>query len=61
MIIRWSTYIPKDAEITGVRFADLQYVDGHGELPGFPGAAAELRQDLPALEPMPLSLGGVAQ
>jgi hypothetical protein len=31
-------------------------VDGLGELPGFPGAAAEFLEDLPGLEPMPLSL-----
>jgi hypothetical protein len=30
--------------------ADLQYVDGLGELPGFPWAAAELAQDAPGLE-----------
>src|SRR5580693_7826161 len=30
--------------------ADLQYVDGLGELAGAPGAAAELAQDAPGLE-----------
>jgi hypothetical protein len=30
--------------------ADLQYVDGLGEFPGTPGAAAELTQDPPGLE-----------
>jgi hypothetical protein len=31
-------------------FAGLKDVDGPGELPGAPGAAAELLQDLPGLE-----------
>jgi hypothetical protein len=31
-------------------FADLQYVDGFGELSGAPGAAAEFAQDFPGLE-----------
>jgi hypothetical protein len=39
-----------------VCLADLQYVDGLGELAGAPGAAAELAEDVPVLEPMPLSL-----
>ena len=30
-------------------------MDGLGELPGAPGAAAELAEDVPGLEPMPLS------
>ena len=30
---------------------DLQYVDGLGELAGAPGAAAELAEDAPGLEP----------
>jgi hypothetical protein len=33
-----------------VCLADLQYVDGLGELAGAPGAAAELMQDVPGLE-----------
>ena len=33
-----------------VCFADLQYVDGLGELSGAPGAAAELAEDPPGLE-----------
>ena len=37
-------------------FADLQNVDCLGELTGAPRAAAELIEDLPYLEPMPLSL-----
>jgi hypothetical protein len=36
--------------------AELQYVDCLGDLAGFPGAAAELVEDVPGLEPMPLSL-----
>ena len=36
--------------------ADLQYVDGLGEPSGAPGAAAELAENPPGLEPMPLSL-----
>jgi hypothetical protein len=39
-------------------FAGLKDVDGFGELPGAPGAAAQLAQDVPGLEPMPLSLSG---
>ncbi len=35
---------------SGVCLADLQYVDGLGELPGAPGAAAELAEDPPGLE-----------
>jgi hypothetical protein len=31
-------------------FADLQNVDGFGELSGAPGAAADLAEDVPALE-----------
>jgi hypothetical protein len=31
-------------------FAELQYVDGLGELTGAPGAAAEFGEDLPGLE-----------
>ena len=34
----------------------LKDVDGFSELPGSPGAAAQLAQDVPGLEPMPLSL-----
>jgi hypothetical protein len=37
-------------------FADLQNVDCLGELTGAPGAAAELTEDLPGLEPLPLGL-----
>ena len=33
-----------------VCLADLQYVDGLGELAGAPGAAAELAEDVPVLE-----------
>ena len=33
-----------------VCLADLQYVDGLGELSGAPGAAAELAEDPPGLE-----------
>ena len=33
-----------------VCLADLQYVDGLGELAGAPGAAAELAEDAPGLE-----------
>ena len=33
-----------------VCLADLQYVDGLGELSGAPGAAAELAEDVPGLE-----------
>ena len=36
--------------------AKLQHVDGLGELTGAPRAAAELAQNAPGLEPMPLSL-----
>jgi hypothetical protein len=36
--------------------ANLQYMDGFGELARAPGAAAELTEDAPGLEPMPLSL-----
>ena len=35
--------------------AELQYVDGLGELAGAPGAAAQLAEDAPGLEPMPLN------
>jgi hypothetical protein len=34
----------------------LKDVDGFGELPGTPGAAAEFAQDAPGLEPMPLTV-----
>jgi hypothetical protein len=34
-------------------FAELQYVDGLGELTGAPAAAAEFGEDLPGLEPPP--------
>jgi hypothetical protein len=37
--------------------ADLKDVDGLGELSGFPGAAAELAQDVPGLE---LGIGALA-
>jgi hypothetical protein len=37
-------------------FTELQCVDGLGDLAGFPWATAELVQDFPGLEPMPLSL-----
>ena len=33
-----------------VCLADLQYVDGLGELPGAPRAATQLAQDFPGLE-----------
>ena len=36
--------------------ANLQNMDGLGELPGAPGTAAELPENPPRLEPMPLSL-----
>ena len=41
--------------------ADLQYVDGLGEPPGFPGAAAELAEDLPGLELGVRSFAGSAE
>jgi Alpha/beta hydrolase family len=37
--------------------AGLKYVDGFGELPGLPGAAAEFAQDAPGLE---LGVGALA-
>jgi len=44
-----------------LRFAGLQYVDGLGELPGAPGAAAELTQDAPGLELGVRALAGCAE
>src|SRR5579871_3962518 len=41
--------------------ADLQYVDGFGELPGAPGAAAELTEDPPVLELRVRALAGCAE
>src|ERR1700745_2239772 len=40
-----------------LRFRGLQDVDGFDELPGAPGAAAELTQDVPGLE---LGVGALA-
>src|SRR5580693_10321336 len=41
--------------------ADLQYVDGLGKLPRFPGAAAEFPEDLPGLELGVRALAGRAE
>src|SRR6266571_5644153 len=41
--------------------ADLQYVDGLGEPPGFPGAAVEFPEDLPGLELGVRALAGRAE
>src|SRR6185437_1946623 len=41
--------------------ADLQYVDGLGELSGAPGAAAEFAKDSPGLELGVRALAGCAQ
>ena len=41
--------------------ADLQYVDGLGELSGAPGAAAQLPQDPPVLELGVRALAGCPQ
>jgi hypothetical protein len=35
---------------------DLQYVNGLGDFPGTPWAAAQLTENPPRLEPMPLSV-----
>jgi hypothetical protein len=37
-------------ELSASGLADLKDVDGLGELPGAPGAAAELAEDSPGLE-----------
>src|SRR5690348_7727827 len=41
--------------------AGLQYVDGLGELPGAPGAAAELPENLPCLELRVRAFAGCAE
>jgi hypothetical protein len=43
------------------RFRGLQDVDGFDELPGAPGAAAELAQDVPGLELAAGALAGSAR
>ncbi len=52
--IVFGRYSPERGEIepfsSCVCLADLQYVDGLGELSGAPGAAAELAEDVPGLE-----------
>jgi hypothetical protein len=44
-----------------MRLAELQYVNGLGEFPGAPGAAAELAEDLPGLELGVCPLAGAAE
>jgi Transposase DDE domain len=46
---------------SGLCLAELQYVDGFGELPGAPGAAAELAEDAPGLELGVRTLAGCAE
>jgi hypothetical protein len=43
--------------VSSCDLAGLKDVDGLGELPGVPGAAAELAQDVPVLE---LGVGALA-
>jgi hypothetical protein len=41
---------PHQGVFSSFVLADLEDVDGHGELPGLPRAAAEFPQDAPGLE-----------